>query len=118
MRREENTRANVFTRRTVVIGGLQAALLAGLGSRLYGLQIARGDDYQTLSDENRIATRMLVPNRGLITDRDGQSANPALVDERPRVVLTTSGQTLELDTTLAPRGSGQPTDLRFALGVL
>lgn len=43
------------------------------------------------------------------------SSHPALVDERPRVVLTTSGQTLELDTTIAPRGSGQPTDLRFVL---
>lgn len=43
------------------------------------------------------------------------STNPALVTERPRVVLTTSGQTLELDAAIAPLGSGQATDLRLAL---
>ncbi|MFI4861095.1 MAG: hypothetical protein ACIAXF_10480 [Phycisphaerales bacterium JB063] len=43
------------------------------------------------------------------------STHPGLVSERPRVVLNTSGQTLALDATLAPRGSGLASELSFAL---
>ncbi len=43
------------------------------------------------------------------------STNPRLVPERPRVTVATSAGTLELDATIAPRGSGQPTDLMLAL---
>ncbi|XAM00627.1 hypothetical protein OT109_04390 [Phycisphaeraceae bacterium D3-23] len=43
------------------------------------------------------------------------STHPSLVPDRPRVTLNTSGQTLALDATLAPRGSGLASDLSFAL---
>ncbi len=73
MKRHENLRSNVFTRRTLMVGGLQAAILSALGARLYALQISDGKLYRSQSEDNRIATRLLVPNRGLITDRFGKA---------------------------------------------
>ncbi|MGB0719814.1 MAG: penicillin-binding protein 2, partial [Bdellovibrionales bacterium] len=60
-----------FTRRAVVIGGLQASLLAVLGGRLAYLQVAQGSRYKTLADKNRINIKMLAPSRGQIVDRFG-----------------------------------------------
>lgn len=39
--------------------------------RLYYLQVCEADKYRTMSDENRISTRFLVPPRGIIYDRNG-----------------------------------------------
>ncbi|MBQ9034966.1 MAG: penicillin-binding protein 2 [Alphaproteobacteria bacterium] len=41
-------------------------------ARLYYLQIFEADKYRTMSDENRISTRFLVPPRGTIYDRNGE----------------------------------------------
>ncbi len=98
MKRHENQRANVFTRRTLVIGGIKAAILTGLGGRLYALQISDGKLYRSQSEDNRIATRMLVPNRGLITDRFGK----ALALNVPSFELyITANKTDSIDATLA-----------------
>lgn len=61
----------VFTRRALLIGGAQAALLVLLGGRLGWLQIAHGDRYKTLADENRIDLQILPPARGDIVDIQG-----------------------------------------------
>ncbi len=42
-----------------------------LGARLYHLQVVRYDDLATQADANRIAVVPIVPNRGLIVDRNG-----------------------------------------------
>ena len=51
--------------------GGQAALLGGLGVRLYQVQVAEAARYRTLSDENRISARMIAPPRGRLLDRFG-----------------------------------------------
>lgn len=61
----------LFTRRAVMIGGLQASILAVLGGRLAYLQVAQGQRYKTLADKNRINLKMLAPSRGQIVDRFG-----------------------------------------------
>ena len=43
----------------------------GLFTRFFYLQVARHDHYQTLAETNRIAIVPIVPNRGVITDRNG-----------------------------------------------
>ncbi len=60
-----------------------------LGARLVHLQVIRHTDLATQAEANRIAVLPIVPNRGLITDRNG-------------VVLATnfSAYTLELSPTL------------------
>lgn len=39
--------------------------------RLYYLQVYQADKYNMLADENRISTRLLLPTRGIIFDRNG-----------------------------------------------
>lgn len=76
--RREARRYRLFTRRAAVLAGGQALLIAGLGARLYQLQVVDADRYKVLSDENRISLRLLAPPRGRILDRFGT----ALADNR------------------------------------
>ena len=70
--RGETGRANIFTRRAIIVGGAQALLTAGLAGRLYQLQVVESERYQVLADENRINMQLLQPARGRIFDRFGQ----------------------------------------------
>lgn len=67
----EVDRQRMFSRRTLLLGAGQAALLGGLVARMYYLQITEGERYATLAEENRINLKLLAPPRGLITDRFG-----------------------------------------------
>jgi penicillin-binding protein 2 len=61
-----------FTRRAFILGGAQGLLLTSLVGRLYYLQVASSDHYRTLSDKNRIHSRLIAPSRGQILDRSGK----------------------------------------------
>jgi penicillin-binding protein 2 len=67
----EAQRHKVLTRRTAILAGGQAALLAALAGRMYQLQILDSDRYTVLADENRINLQLLAPARGRILDRFG-----------------------------------------------
>ncbi|MEL6582567.1 MAG: penicillin-binding protein 2 [Pseudomonadota bacterium] len=60
-----------FTRRGVLLLGVQAGIMGVLGWRLRQLQVVEADRYRVLAEENRINIRLLPPNRGLIYDRNG-----------------------------------------------
>ncbi len=60
-----------FQLRLVVGIGFVSVLLAILLLRFFYLQAIRHGYYQTLSESNRIAIVPIVPNRGLILDRNG-----------------------------------------------
>ncbi len=60
-----------FTRRALVLGAVQLGAFGLLGGRLYQMQVLDADRYATLSDENRINTRLVAPPRGQIYDRFG-----------------------------------------------
>jgi penicillin-binding protein 2 len=62
----------MFSRRAMILGGAQAAMVATLVGRMYYLQVVQADRYRTLADENRITTVLLPPPRGRILDRFGQ----------------------------------------------
>ncbi len=80
-----------FQLRLVVGIGFVSVLLAILVLRFFYLQVVRHGYYQTLSESNRIAIVPIVPNRGLILDRNG-------------VVLARnySGYTLEINQNNTP----------------
>jgi penicillin-binding protein 2 len=60
-----------FQLRLVIGIGFVSVLLAILLLRFFYLQAVRHGYYQTLSESNRIAIVPIVPNRGLILDRNG-----------------------------------------------
>jgi len=60
-----------ITRRAVVLGGIQALVIGTLAWRMRDLQVAQSSQFRLLSDENRIRDRLILPERGLIFDRNG-----------------------------------------------
>lgn len=58
-------------RRALMMGAVQAAVVATLGWRLKSMQLDRADEFRVLSDGNSIKLRLLPPARGLIHDRNG-----------------------------------------------
>jgi penicillin-binding protein 2 len=72
VRREEEQRRGVFTRRALLLGFGQLAGLGFLGTRLWKLQMEEGERYATLAEENRLSARLLSPPRGRILDRHGK----------------------------------------------
>ena len=60
-----------FRRRVLVAGGFVMVCFTLLAARFAWLQVSRYDYYHTRAEDNRIALVPIVPNRGLITDRNG-----------------------------------------------
>ena len=71
-RKGDGERSGLFTRRALLLGGAQMALMSALAGRLYQLQVLETQRFATLADENRINLRLLPPSRGLIFDRTGK----------------------------------------------
>src|SRR4030042_1002157 len=63
--------AYFFPRRLTTAGALVPLALVGLFIRFFYLQVIQHSHYQTLAETNRIAIVPIVPNRGVITDRNG-----------------------------------------------
>lgn len=66
----DNSKGKVLIYRMLIWGAIQFVLLLVIVARLYYLQIYEADKYKTMSDENRISARILVPPRGIISDRN------------------------------------------------
>src|SRR5438128_773041 len=60
-----------FRRRMSIAGVLVIVAFGGLFGRFVYLQLIEHRHYQTLAESNRIAIVPIVPNRGVITDRNG-----------------------------------------------
>jgi penicillin-binding protein 2 len=97
MQQHQQAHLRLFTRRTVLLGGIKLALLGTLTGRMYYLQVVEADKYATLAEENRISVRLLAPLRGRITDRFGYTL--ATNDQNYRVVIIPE-QADDLERTL------------------
>src|SRR5438270_9235188 len=60
-----------FRRRLFVAGALMFVAFGGLFGRFVYLQVYQHRHYQTLAESNRSAIVPIVPNRGVISDRNG-----------------------------------------------
>ena len=67
----DNDKGKILLYRMAVVAIGCFVLLAALIVRLYYLQVIEGEKYKTLSDENRISTRLILAPRGRIYDRNG-----------------------------------------------
>ncbi len=68
----DQKRLDNFTRRSFILLGGKLVLGTALIGRLVQLQVFESSKYQTLSDKNRIQTKFLIPERGLLLDRENQ----------------------------------------------
>lgn len=67
----DTDRGRLLTRRAFLVAGAQLGFFGVLFNRLYSLQVKEGDKFQTMAEENRVSMRVVLPPRGLITDRAG-----------------------------------------------
>lgn len=61
-----------FNRRSLVLGGAQAAVGALLVGRISWIAVAQNEKYQLLSEGNRVNLTITPPRRGWILDRKGK----------------------------------------------
>jgi len=61
-----------FNRRIAIAGGFVLLCFAILFGRFVWLQVVQHDYYQTRAEDNRISLVPIMPNRGLIVDRNGE----------------------------------------------
>lgn len=69
--RDYTAESKLFIRRVIVAFSGILVLTGILVFNLYHLQVARHDDYQTRSNDNRIKLVPIPPSRGIIYDRNG-----------------------------------------------
>ena len=62
-----------FTRRAMVVGGLQAGIGAMLIGRMGWISVAENEKYNLLSESNRVNLTLIPPRRGWILDRNGRA---------------------------------------------
>jgi penicillin-binding protein 2 len=62
----------IFRRRALFAGAMILIAFVVLAGRFVWLQVVRYDHYHTQAESNRISVVPVVPNRGLITDRNGE----------------------------------------------
>ena len=67
----DNDKGKVLINRSYIMIVAKLVCLALIVLRLYYLQVFQADKYKMLADENRISTRLLIPPRGVIYDRNG-----------------------------------------------
>ncbi|MCX8017254.1 MAG: penicillin-binding protein 2, partial [Rhodocyclaceae bacterium] len=60
-----------FNRRIAIAGGFVLLCFTLLFARFFWLQVIQHDYYRTRAEDNRISLVPIVPNRGLIVDRNG-----------------------------------------------
>jgi penicillin-binding protein 2 len=68
----EAVQSLTFSRRAMVVGGLQGAIGAMLIGRMAWISVAQNEKYTLLSESNRVNLTLIPPRRGWIIDRNGR----------------------------------------------
>ncbi len=66
---KDHEKQRLFSRRAVVLGGIQAAAIAALAGRLAYLQLIKAREFSVLSENNHIKLVPVPAERGMILDR-------------------------------------------------
>jgi penicillin-binding protein 2 len=72
VQRDNGESARLVSRRGLLLGCAQAAMVGVLALRMRHMQIEESDRFQLLAEENSIKIRLLPPARGMILDRNGK----------------------------------------------
>ncbi|MDX3900479.1 MAG: penicillin-binding protein 2 [Sphingobium sp.] len=68
----EASQSFTFTRRAMVVGGLQMGMGVLLAARMAWISVAENEKYQLLSESNRVNLTLIPPRRGWVVDRNGR----------------------------------------------
>lgn len=101
LKHEDNSHYKTFSRRALLLGGVQAALFGTLAARMYYLQIVESDRYKMLAEDNRINLRLLPPPRGRILDRFG---TPLAINQQTYRLVMVREQSKDVEATLDALG--------------
>ncbi len=96
--RDADGAARKVTRRGLLLGGAQVAVMSALGLRMRYLQVEQADQFRLLADENRINIRLIPPARGLIFDRNG---HPLAQNEQNYRIVVVREDAGDIDEALA-----------------
>ncbi|MBQ2811306.1 MAG: penicillin-binding protein 2, partial [Alphaproteobacteria bacterium] len=94
----DNDKGKILLSRTMLLAIVNFILLFVLIGRLYYLQVFQALKYKTMADENRISTRILMPIRGTVYDRNGVVLAG---NEQNLSAMIVAEQTPSVDDTLA-----------------
>jgi len=106
----DTERHKFFSRRALMLGAGQGALMCALVGRMYFLQVVEAERYKTLADENRINFRLLAPPRGKIIDRKGQPMADNQQNYRVVIIPEQAGdvdRTLNMLSLIVPLSAGE-----------
>ncbi|PHS78660.1 MAG: penicillin-binding protein 2 [Rhodospirillaceae bacterium] len=106
----DTERHKFFSRRALMLGAGQGALMCALVGRMYFLQVVEAERYKTLADENRINFRLLAPPRGKIVDRKGQPMADNQQNYRVVIIPEQAGdvdRTLNMLSLIVPLSAGE-----------
>ncbi|MCA0920083.1 penicillin-binding protein 2 [Pseudooceanicola nanhaiensis] len=113
--RDTATSKGKFTRRGLILGGMQAGFMGLLALRMRYMQVDQADQFRLLAEENRINIRLIPPARGEIFDRMGvpiASNEPAY---RITIVREDAGDVDEVIARLKELVPLDPAELERAL---
>ncbi|QLC21243.1 penicillin-binding protein 2 [Parasphingopyxis sp. CP4] len=65
-------RRTMYSRRSILLGSAQLGVAGLLGARMAWISIAENEQWQLLSESNRVQLSLIPPRRGWIIDREGQ----------------------------------------------
>lgn len=68
----DNMRKTMYSRRAILLGGAQLGVAGLLGARMAWISVAENEQWQLLSESNRVQLSLIPPRRGWIVDRVGQ----------------------------------------------
>lgn len=94
----EQSQAFSFTRRALVLGGVQGGIVALLAGRMAWLSIAENERYSLLAESNRVQLQLIPPRRGWFIDRNGR---PLAINRSDFRVDLIPDQLRDKDRTLA-----------------
>ncbi|QDH15618.1 penicillin-binding protein 2 [Oecophyllibacter saccharovorans] len=97
----------VFTRRALLMMGVQTGVLGLLADRLYDLQLLKGAPLKEQARRNRTSRRLLAPPRGLIQDRFGVTLAGNRINWR---ALLMPEETTDVDAVIAHFATIVPLD--------
>jgi penicillin-binding protein 2 len=98
---EKLTSQSLISRRALLVGGVQAALVGVLGARMHYLQVQESDQLRFLAEENRIKVSLIPPARGEVFDRVGRSLAQNVPSYRITITRENAG---DVEETLARLG--------------